>query len=172
MSAKSNLLRGQSQNAGFTFVELLISMAIVAVIMSFAAMSLSNLIPKAQLRTAVTQLMVDVQNQQYLAMIGQTDPDQGQTKGVYFQAQSYTVFNGSSFTVDNPTNFVVNIPETVTIQNITLPDNTLIFAPLSGECANCPVGEEVGFEMGDAQSSARAEIVVNPYGVLEIKEYQ
>lgn len=162
----------QSKNAGFTFVELLISMAIVAVIMSFAAMSLSNLIPKAQLRTAVSQLMVDVQNQQYLAMIGQTDPDQGQAKGVYFQDQSYTVFNGTSYEVDNPSNFQVSIPETAIIRNVTLPDDTLIFSPLSGECQNCPVGEEVGLELGDARSSARAEIVVNPYGVLEIREYQ
>ena len=162
----------QPENAGFTFVELLISMAIVAVIMTFAAMSLSNLIPKAQLRTALSQVIVDVQNQQYLAMIGQTDPIYGQVKGVYFEDRSYTVFNGTNYEIDNPSNFEVSIPETAIIRNITLPDNTLIFAPLSGVCQNCPVGEEVGLELGDDQSSARAEIVVNSYGVLEIKEYQ
>lgn len=157
---------------GFTFIELLISMAIVAVIMSFAAVSLNNLVPKAQLATSLSQMVVDIQNQQYHVMTGEVDETVGLTKGVQFAENSYTLFNGDTFQANHPSNYTVELPPTVKIRNVTLPNNTIIFSPLSGDCQNCPNGEEVGFEVGDENSSARAIMVVNEFGVLEIARYQ
>ena len=106
------------RNRGFTLVELLVTMAISAILISFATVSLLGLQHKTSLTTTVNKITTDIRSQQLRAM-------NGTPTGIYFTANSYTLIDGS--------NFPVNLDEGLEFSAISFAGQTILFNPGNGE---------------------------------------
>ena len=119
---------------GFTLVELLVAIALFAMLSGLATVSLLSAQHKASLQSQIATLIADTKQQQIKAMQGDTDgrasPDYD---GIHFATDSYTLFHGTTFNPDDSTNVTFPLDGHLQFNNITFPNDNLIFIPLSGE---------------------------------------
>lgn len=131
-----DLRRRQAKSEGFTLVEILIVMAVVLFLMSFASINLFNLPSSTTIDTTVNTLVEDIKTQQIKAMVGDTEgrgiPD---AYGIYFASSSYVMFHGAVYAPNNPDNFVSSLTSGYSAAT-TLPSSTLVFTEGSGDISN------------------------------------
>lgn len=122
---------------GFTLTELIIVMAIIAMLTAFTVPSLLSGRAQAEVNTYYETVLADIKQQQLKAMIGETEGRQeSDAYGVYFEADRYTLFSGSVYNPDNPANSPIPLPNTLSFSVIDLPGGSIIFERLSGEVIN------------------------------------
>ena len=79
--------------AGFTFIELIVSMAIFSLLVGLATISLSNVERTSSLASEVNRLLPDVKEQQIKAMSGDTEGGGVVSDyGIRFSSNSYTLY--------------------------------------------------------------------------------
>lgn len=142
---------------GFTLVELLVSMGILAVIFAISTINLSNIIPSTSQTTTLDILISDIRAQQTQAMT--TDS----SFGVHFEGTSYTLFKGTTYSSLDPANFVVNLDPTVTITNILFPGNQIVFSPGSGNVAGYVLGSD-SISLTNSGGAGTKQLKINQYG--------
>jgi prepilin-type N-terminal cleavage/methylation domain-containing protein len=120
---------------GFTLVELLLIMGIMAIISSFAVINLVRPQTKANLDSTLSVLISDLKSQQLKAMIGDGEGGAANSYGIYFESSRYTLFRGAAYNVSDPNNFVVNSQGGTTFFP-TFAGSQVIFNQRSGEVAN------------------------------------
>ncbi len=139
---------------GFTVVELLVSMGILAILFALTTINLGRL-PSANSQAAAIDILIsDIRSQQTLAM------STNSSYGVHFESGSYTLFTGSSYSPGNPTNFSVNIDPGLAFVNITFPGNSIVLSPGSGEV----VGGGGSFTIENSQINQNQVVNINKYG--------
>jgi prepilin-type N-terminal cleavage/methylation domain-containing protein len=147
--------------SGFTLIELLVVIIIIILLFALSTINLGSSVNNASLSTTTNTLLADIKSQQILAMSG---GGSGQSSfGLYFQANSYTLFSGNNFSISDPNNYVVNL-NGVSITN-NLPSSQLDFQPGDGS-----VG---GFISGDntitlSSMTTSKHISVNRFGAITI----
>ncbi|HSE29245.1 MAG TPA: type II secretion system protein [Candidatus Saccharimonadales bacterium] len=148
--------------AGFTMVEVVVVMALLAILVGLAAVNIIGSQRQIVSDSAVNMLIADLRSQQIKSMMGDDDGGStAQSYGVLFEANSYTLFSGSSYSPSNPTNFQVQV-EGLSLSS-TFPSNTLIFAKASGEVSGYNASQDtITFtnSVGD-----QTVVEVNLYGV-------
>ena len=130
---------GKKKFTGFTLIEVLVVMGIIAVIFSLSVLAVLN-IQKGQLLDnhtwAVVSLLRQAQNQ---ALNGVSVDGTNQTNfGVHFDdtAGQYTLFRGDSFDPSDPYNFTQSLPSGLSF-HLTLPSgNNVIFNKITGRVGN------------------------------------
>lgn len=142
---------------GFTIVELLVSMGILAVIFAISTITLSTIIPNTSSSTSTDTLMSDLRSQQTMAMSNDS------YYGVHFETNSYTLFKGNTYDPSNVSNFSVALDPTVTFANITLPGNQIVFTPGSGDVAGYLGGFD-SFQIKNIQTGKTTDLRINTYG--------
>lgn len=148
-----------TSRAGFTLIETLMVIGIIAVVSSFGGLILSNLAQNTVSVASEATLTADLRQQQLKSQQGFA----GTAHGIAFGSGEYVLFQGTSYDQDDPTNQVFQLEEQLTIST-TLPGNVLLFAALSGE----PVGiSEVTDQITVMNSSTGDSftIEINPLGV-------
>jgi prepilin-type N-terminal cleavage/methylation domain-containing protein len=148
---------GYKLQRGFTLVELLVSMAVLAIIFGISSIALSGILPSTSQSTASDVLISDIKTQQSQAM----STDSGY--GIHFEANSYTLFTGEVYVQNAPTNFVVNLEPTVSFSDITLPGNVLVFSPGTGDVEGYTAGND-SFSLKNSQTNKITNIKINQYG--------
>jgi len=147
-------------NKGFTFPELIVTIAILVTLLGFITVNLVNSQHRASLTGTVDTFISDMKNQQLKAMVGategRTNPD---SYGIYFQTNSYTLFHGTTYSSSDPANFVITLDPL--IQFTSFP-NTIVFFQRSGE-----TGTVNTITVQDTGSSTNQKtITINRYGVI------
>lgn len=126
---------------GFTMVELLIVMGIMATLLGISMLSILSLSTTTKKEASTTLLISDIKSQQIKSMVGDTEgrgsPD---SYGIIFQNNQYVLFHGESFDPDDQANFEVPIEEGFSLSS-TFPDDTISFASGSGEILNFTEGQ-------------------------------
>lgn len=152
--------------AGFTLVELLVVVGILATITTVTVPRLFTLQTSNALDASLTALVSDIKQQQIKAMVGDT---QGKVAlepfGVYFETNRYTLFQGTTYTNGDPYNFVVNLEESLEFTNILLPQQQIIFSKGSGEVAGFTTGSDE-FTLRHTSSGDQKTVRFNKYGVI------
>ncbi|MDQ5900760.1 MAG: hypothetical protein QG600_338 [Patescibacteria group bacterium] len=150
---------------GFTFVELLLVMSVIAILTTFVSLALVNSRASTSLETVSSTFMADFKNQQVKAMSGDTEgrgmPDH---YGIYFDSDAYILFHGSSYNSSDDDNFSVPMDNSVTIST-TFANDTVHFATQSGEITGFSEGQNT-VTFSDASVTKSKTFIVNKYGVF------
>lgn len=120
--------QNKNYRAGFTLVELMVTIAIFSMLVGVGAFSLIGAQHQSELASDLNTFLSDVKDQQVKAMTGDTDGESSSQKyGIYFSTNGYTLFTGSSYNPAATSNYVVTFPTGIELQTINLPGSTLIF---------------------------------------------
>lgn len=124
-------------NAGFTIQELLVVMAVMAILLGIVVMNLVTIQNRTNLDAAATTLNAEIKQQQLKAMVGDTEgrttPD---TYGIRFNTNSYTFFHGTTFNASDPDNFTIDLADNMQFSSIQLPNQSVVFNRVSGDFYN------------------------------------
>lgn len=159
-------MRNQNSRQSFTLIELVIIMAIIALLSGLATVSLLNIYKTNSLTANLDVLLVDIRSQQLKAMMEDTDGAPASIPyGIYFEPSRYILFRGSSYLPGDPFNFSVLLNTDLNFVNINLPASSLIFTPLAGELSAFVNGLDT-VTLKDTQGSEEKTIKVNRFGVI------
>lgn len=152
--------------AGFTLIELIVSIGVFVLIMGFASLSYLNIQRSSDLANQTTQLISSLRQAQALAMSGQTQDSQNNVSvGVHFESNRYVIFIGSDYNESDSDNIITNLPSNISI-TIDLPSNNLLFIAKTGEVLDFQNDHKViSILQTDGQQK---NLTINKLGVVDI----
>ena len=154
-----------SREAGFTIIELLVVLAIGAILFGLTSINLGKAQSTASLSSVKSTLIADLRNQQILAMSGDKgSTNSQQIEGIYIQPTSYTLFSGSSYNSIDPYNYTVQTdPVSLTT---TIPGSVIMFNKGDGSVINFNSSNN---SINLSQSGTTRTITMNQFGVTTTK---
>lgn len=157
----------RTSQAGFTLVELLVVMGILAVTTGMVTVSLVRPQTSAASTSIVNELVTDLKNQQFKAMMGDSGTaTSAQAHGVYIQSNQYTLFKGSSYSSVDADNGVV-ATKSGTSLSTTLPSGQVVFAKGTGEVSGFVNGSNT-INITNTATGGVTQIVINRLGVVTV----
>jgi prepilin-type N-terminal cleavage/methylation domain-containing protein len=157
--------RTPANQSGVTLVELMVVVAIIAVVFALSVVSLGQPQAATDRQDAIDTLLSDIKNQQLFAMVGSTgSAGSQQPTGIYIQSGQYTLFTGSSYSAGDSYNYVVSAPDGTTF-GTTFPSGTVLF--------NKGAGDVNGFAAGSntitvTTSAGSRTLTVDRYGAITV----
>lgn len=153
-----------SYQRGFTVIEIMLVMAIAAVLVGLSTVSLFNFQRKSNLTATANTFIADLKDQQTKAMSGATEGDTANnTYGVNLTSNSYILFK-NTYSSSASTNFTIALPETVQMTT-AFPNAQIIFERGSGEISGYTNGS-ASVTLQDRNSGEQRVIQLNKYGVV------
>ncbi len=153
--------------SGFTLPELIIVLAIFSLLLTFAGVNLFRSQQQATLQSEVSTLVSDIRSQQFNAM--SVDVGSGSSPvsySIYFSENEYVLFQGTTYIPGDSSNFTVEIGESSLFENITFPNQTLSFLPVSGEVRDyTSLTNEITIR--NIANDEVKKLIVNEYGVVK-----
>jgi len=163
-SQKREIKKSYRSLNAFTFIELLLVMAIIAVLSGIVTISLSNLVPRANLATTAEILTAELRQQQSRAMNREKDSNQQASEyGVYVEQHQYVLFSGTSYDANDSNNLITEVLPPLEL-NTNFPNQVVIFAKGSGEILNFNDNQNI-INVVDTQGGQTKTIQLNAYGV-------
>lgn len=148
------------QSGAFTLIELIVSIGIIAVILSISTTSLLSAKNQASLNTIQTQLVSDLKQQQLKSVIGDTEGRAtADMYGVHFDTNQYVFFHGTTYNSGDSSNYTVTLQADLQF-NTT---GNVIFNRGTGELAS---GSLTSIVIQNKNSSKSINFSVNQLGVI------
>lgn len=148
----------KNQN-GFTLVELILVIGLFGVLAAIATINLIKPQSSAIVTGTTETITADIRKQQLEAMM-----DTAQAKGIYFESNQYTLFDGTTYNASDPDNFVLPLSGATTSSNFV--NNQLVFQTISGEVLNYS-GSQNSFVISHTDGTQKT-VSFNEYGILSI----
>lgn len=157
--------RPGDQTRGFTLIEVLLVMGLLAALSGLTIINLTRPQTRASLDGIVATLVADLRSQQIKAMAGDSlTAASAQAHGVYVQSGAYTLFKGASYSSSDADNFVVQADAGVAL-NTTLPSTQVVFTKGSGTFSGFASGQNSITVSNAGESKV---ITINRYGVVAV----
>ncbi|MDO8609913.1 MAG: type II secretion system protein [bacterium] len=150
---------------GFTFVELVVIMGIIAISASFITLDFLKSRNTTSLNSTIQILISDINSQQLKIMSGNINNITNTPFGIYFEPNKYTTFHSSTFTNNDPSNFVTTLDSDKTFYQINFPGSQIIFASTSGEIQNYNNAQNT-IIVKSIPNNQQKTITINQYGVI------
>lgn len=150
---------------GFTLVEILIILGILAILFTISSLNLSNTIPKNTLDNAVELLVADIKQQQLSALTGDTEGQSTSSDyGVFFTSGKYTLFRGSSYNANDSANYDIKLDDINS--STTASGSIIVFEKNSGLIKNFqPSGNTI--TLTHLNIGQTKTVSINKYGIIE-----
>jgi len=153
-----------SNNSGFTIVELLVVLAIIAILFTLSTINLGKSTNVASLSSATSTLLADIRNQQIHAMTGDMGSTSSQQPhGVYIQSNDYVLFADSVYNSSDTYNYSVNTND-VSLST-TFPSNQVVFSTGNGEVTGYTVGSNT---ITLSENGSSKTITINRFGATTV----
>lgn len=150
---------------GFTLVELMVVMFIVASLLAIVYIDVLSSQRKATVTSDSTQLIADIKSQQLKAMGGQNGGvAMASPSGIAFSGNTYTLYTGAKYQSSDPNNFSINLDTNLQLIS-SFSGNVLTFASGSGEVADFSSGSDT-ITIVNSFSQDKKVIKLNRYGVI------
>ncbi len=147
---------------GFTLVEIIITVGVLTALLTLTSISLLSSRKRTSLNSSVTQVLVDLRQQQAKAMAGDTDGSGTiSAYGIYFTTGSYTLFKGPAYSPSDPGNFTISLEPNQSFSS----DWTVVFNSGSGEIAGFTPGNNT-LTLTDSLENISKTFTLNRYGVI------
>lgn len=157
--------RRSLQRAGFTLIELIVVIGVLATLSGLSYLALFGRIQQVDVASTMTSLVADLRSQQIRAMTGEQTNGSG-SYGVVIEGAQYVLFSGS-YNSSDPTNTAITVSGVQL--TTTFASENVVFSPGSGEI--------IGFgSSGNAITVTSVEggstktIRLNRYGVVANEE--
>ena len=151
--------------SGFTLVEILIILGILAILFTITSLNLSSTIPKNALDGAVSALVSDLKQQQLYALTGASiGQNSSSDYGIYFSGSKYTIFHGSTFNANDSSNFEVAFDDLNFSYNGL--GSVIVFSKNNGEIKNFQPDANT-IQISSTSVDKTKSIIINKYGVIE-----
>lgn len=151
---------------GFTLVEILVVMGLMAILGTMAFTNLIRPQNQASLDSIVTTLLADLKSQQIKAISGDSlSAATAQAHGIYVQNSNYTLFKGSSYSGSDTDNFVVSVDTGLTLST-TFPTSQVVFTKGSGDVTGFTAGQNT--ITVTSSSTGSKVITLNRYGAVTV----
>lgn len=160
-------LAASPAQAGVTFVELLVTVAIFASIFAFSQINISGLIAQTSVREQATIVASDLRRQQFQAMSGGSQTGARSPAGVHFSNDEYSLFYGDVYDPLSADSFTIELSPNLRFVESTLLNDTIIFEPISGECELCVEGQNQ-ITLESELSGEQYHLLTNRYGVVQV----
>lgn len=155
----------QINNAGFTLVELIVVIGILATLLTFVTLDVLGSQRKASITSSANLLISDLATQQLKAMAGANGgASVASPSGIFFGNHSYTLFSGVTYRSTDPNNFVVNLDSNIEIIS-SFSGSLINFASGSGEIAGFVPGYDT-IVLENTFSRDKKTIKLNRLGVV------
>lgn len=162
-------MKHQTQKNGFTYIELLIVIAIFFILIGAIAVSLARTQRSVSITSEIDKLVLDMKIQQMKAMVGSTEGRAAaDSYGLYFEQNKYTLFHGSAYDPVDPANMPVNLDSNMQFINISFPSSMLLFSKRSGEMTGFAAGAD-SVTVKSTSNNQERTITINRYGVITAK---
>lgn len=153
------------QTQGFTLIEILVVLGLVAILFGLSAINLGQPQTTASLDRTLDALLADIKGQQILAMSGDgAGTTSQQPHGLYIGAASFTLFAGNVYDAGDTRNFTENVASNVSLST-TLPGNALLFAKGTGEVNGFTTGNNT---ITLASGTQTRVITINRLGAITV----
>jgi len=154
----------KNNQSGLTLIELVVVMGILLMLFGFVSFNLVGVQRTTSVNSTGESLISDMSSQQTKAMLG-AGSSNGNSYGIYFQPDKYTLFKGTIYSVSDPNNFTVSLDSGSAFTNITFPSSSIIFSSGTGEISGFSSGQNT-VSIQDIQGTKTITITVNRYGVV------
>lgn len=115
---------------GFSLLEIIISIAIVAVLSAIVVSSFHTAQLKKEQDGIAQELVASLDHQRTNSQAGKA----GLRYGIKFNSSSYTLYSGNTYSITSPSNKVVTLPPGFSInQNLVNSDDVIYFTKIYGE---------------------------------------
>jgi prepilin-type N-terminal cleavage/methylation domain-containing protein len=141
---------------GFSLVELLVVVGMMAILLSIGGLSLSYVRTGSHVDLVASEIRSEI-------MRSQAETSNGHPSGVYFETNRYVYFEGTTYTEGAITNEENILPASLTLSDISLPSNTILFNNTTGN----PLNFTSPFQVTLSGDGDRV-ISVNEWGVVEV----
>ncbi len=150
---------------GFTLVELMVVMGIIAILISYSVVNLTSIQHTTYLGTTIDTFISDLKQQQLKAMVGDTEGrGVNDYYGIRFGTTDYALFHGASYSVSS-SNPVIPLTSSIQFSNVTFPQSRIVFEKGSGEIVGFTVGSNT-ITLRNTVTSEVKTITINRYGVI------
>lgn len=151
---------------GFVLIELVVVLGIIATLFSIGYVRLTAVERRAPLGATVNTVIADLRGQQTKAMTGATQGGAvGDSYGIYFQANAYTLFKGTTFAGGDPANATFSLPTNITFSSIALPASSVAFTKGSGDVAGYSTTSNT-VTLTQGLTGEYKTITINRYGAV------
>lgn len=120
-----NIVHTHSPKDGFTLMEILISVSVLVILGALAVIAFSGSQKDTVLKSRANTLVFHLEEARTEAVSGKN----GESHGIVFEENSYTLFSGSTYDSEDPENTTYEIEEGL---ELTASDDTIIFERVSG----------------------------------------
>jgi prepilin-type N-terminal cleavage/methylation domain-containing protein len=150
---------------GFTFIELTVAIAVLAVLTTLSTVNLLTVRNRASISSASLTLLADIRAQQIKSISGDTEGSGvSSNHGIYISQNSYTLFRGNSYSQNNPTNFTITLESPLTLVT-TFPSSQIIFSVGSGDVTSYNASSDT-VVVSNPTTAETSTIELNRYGVF------
>jgi prepilin-type N-terminal cleavage/methylation domain-containing protein len=154
----------KTHESGFTIIELLVVLAIIALLFALSTINLGQAQVTASVSSVTDTLLADLKNQQILAMSGgEGSTSSQQPHGIYIQSNEYTLFDDASYNGSDPSNYTVDV-NSITLSTTFL-SNQVVFDTGDGAVASFTSGDNTITVSGNGESHT---ITINRVGAITV----
>jgi prepilin-type N-terminal cleavage/methylation domain-containing protein len=146
-----------NMSKGYTLIELLVSMGILAILFTLVTLNISPLPSNTLQVTNLDTLLADIKSQQSLAM------STNSSYGVRFETSSYTLFKGASYSQGLFANTVISLDSGIVFFNVRFPSSAIIFSPGTGDVTGYTAGSD-SFTIKSTVTNKSTVIRINKNG--------
>jgi len=155
---------GKTQT-GFTVIELILVIAILALVFALISFNWVSTLPKQNLNSTVEILVADLKQQQLEAMVGVDTGGGGlMDHGIFFNTNEYITYEGSSYNVANSSNVQLSLPQGITVTTSDITGDDLVFSHTSGEPTT--IGANPQIILTNQANNMQKTIQLNQLGVV------
>ena len=164
-SARSGGINMNKIQRGFTIIEIIVVLGILATLLSIGYVRFTDIARRAPLSATVETVIADLRGQQTKAMSGYAGGGSAADDyGVYFDTNSYTLFKGPVYSALDSTNAKTLLPDYITCSSV-LPDSSVVFTKGDGEVLNYSTSGNT-ITLTQTLSGEQKTITINRYGAV------
>lgn len=149
------------KNTGFTLIEVLLVIGIMAVLFTVSSINLLGAKNKASLTSTINVLVTDLSQQQLKAMVGDTEGRQTlDNYGIFLETNKYTLFHGVGINSDL-TDFPVSLGDGIQITSTSFSGSNVVFTKGNGELSTGGI-----ITVKNTLTDEQKTITLNQYGII------